>query len=100
MESNANAKPKEFTIQIRGENAILSGTYANHMLVHMTREEFVLDCINVIPPHATLNARVVIVPTHLKRMLTTLQESLNRYEKEFGALPTNPPSPPKADFFQ
>lgn len=93
-------KQQEMTIQIRGENAILSGAYANNLIVHMTREEFTLDFLNVVPPHATLNARVILSPGHLKRMITALAESLARYEKEFGALAVAPSQAPKAEFVQ
>ena len=33
-------------------------------------------------------------------MKSLFPKQVDRYEKEFGALPSNPPSPPKADFFQ
>jgi hypothetical protein len=86
-------QPKEMKLNIRGNDATLGGTYANNMMVHMTREEFVLDFLNVIPPHATLNARVIVAPAHLKRMLKVLSNTLERYEKEFGELPEAAPMP-------
>lgn len=84
---------KEIKLNIRGDNATLGGTYANNMMVHMTREEFVMDFLNVVPPHATLNTRVIVAPAHLKRMLNVLTNTLDKYEKEFGELPEAAPAP-------
>lgn len=88
---------KEIKIQIKASDAILAGTYANNLLVHMTREEFVLDFINIIPPTATLNARVAVSPGHMKRMIKALKTSLDKFEQEFGHLHETPsPVPPDA----
>jgi hypothetical protein len=92
--------PKELKIQIRGNESVLGGTYANNVMIHMTREEFVMDFINVVPPHATLTNRVVVSPGHFKRALQVMQQSLERFEKEFGTLPAMPPSTPPAGFVQ
>lgn len=94
------SKPQEVKIQIRAGDAILAGTYANNLLVHMNREEFVLDFVNIVPPHATLNARVTVSPGHLKRMLHALQNSFERFEKEFGPVAAPPQAPPPAEFVQ
>lgn len=90
----------EGKIQVRAADAALSGTYANNLMVHMNREEFVLDFINLVPPGATLNARVAVSPGNLKRMLNIMQGSLERYEREFGALPTPPPTSAPTEFVQ
>ena len=86
-------QPKEIKLNITGDNATLGGIYANNMMVHMTREEFVMDFLNVVPPHATLNARIIVAPAHLKRMLKVLTNTLDKYEKEFGELPEAAPMP-------
>jgi len=92
--------PKEMKIQIRAPDGVLSGTYANNLLVHMNREEFVLDFVNIVPPHATLNARVTISPGNLKRMLAAIQSSLEKYEREFGPLPAPSEGAPPAVLVQ
>ncbi len=93
-------QPKEVKIQTRATDAILSGTYSNHLMLHMNREEFVLDFINVIPPHATLNARVTISPGNFKKMLQILQGGLERHEKEFGPLPPAPQTTASTEIVQ
>lgn len=93
-------KTQEVKIQIRASDSNLSGTYSNNLIVHMNKEEFVLDFINFVPPHATLNARIAITPGNLKKMMQTLSNTLERYEKEFGKLPAPPQVSPPAEFVQ
>ena len=78
---------KEMKINIKANDAVLGGIYSNNVMVHMNREEFILDFINIVPPNATLGARVILSPSHVKRMLKTLQSSLDKFEQEYGTLP-------------
>ncbi|MFA4974999.1 MAG: DUF3467 domain-containing protein [bacterium] len=76
----------EIKVNIAGNERVMSGAYANNVLVHMNREEFVLDFISLFPPNATLNARIVVAPANFKRMMRAMADSLARYEHEFGEL--------------
>jgi len=82
-------------IHIKIPEEILRGVYANQMVVRHSREEFVIDFINVCPPEGIVNARVIVSPGHLKRMVAALAENLARYEQRFGAVTTSeaPPDP-------
>ena len=82
-------------VPIQMPDEVLPGRYANQMMVAHTREEFVLDFINVCPPEGVVNARVVVSPGHLKRMIAALSENLSRYEQRFGAVAASeaPPDP-------
>ena len=82
-------------IHIKIPEEILRGVYANQMVVRHSREEFVIDFINVCPPEGIVNARVIVSPGHLKRMVAALAENLERYEQRFGAVTTSeaPPDP-------
>jgi hypothetical protein len=64
----------------------LKGRYSNLLRVTHTREEFILDFINAVPPQAIVTARLVTSPGHLKRIVRALAENLDRYEKKFGPL--------------
>jgi len=77
---------------------LLHGVYANQMVVSHTREEFLLDFINLFPPSGVLNARVIVSPGHLKRMIRALQENLSRYEGRFGKI--EEAAAPKPDEFR
>lgn len=81
-------------IQIKATDERMKGEYANVMQVLHTKEEFVLDFLNVFPPTGTLNARIIVSPGHFKRMLTAMSENLGKYEAQFGEVkasdaPTN-----------
>lgn len=86
----------ERQIPIKIPEHILRAVYANQMVVRHTREEFVLDFLNFFPPEAIVNARVIVSPGHVKRMIRALQENLARYEARFGPLVES--EPPSSDF--
>lgn len=85
----------EREIHIKIPEEVLRGVYANQMVVRHSREEFVIDFINVCPPEGVVNARVIVSPGHLKRMVAALGENLARYEQRFGAVTVSeaPPDP-------
>jgi len=48
--------------------------------------EFLIDFLNVFPPEGVVNARVIVSPGHLKRMIRALTDNLGRYEGKFGPI--------------
>jgi len=82
-------KPKP-RMQIKVPEDVMRGTYANQMVVSHTREEFVMDFVNLFPPQGVVTARVIVSPGHLKRMIRALQENLARYESSHGPLEEAP----------
>jgi hypothetical protein len=73
-------------IQIKAKDEKLRGEYSNMMQILHTKEEFVLDFLNIFPPTGTLNSRVILSPGHLKRMQKAIEESLKKYEAQFGKI--------------
>jgi hypothetical protein len=73
-------------IPIKFPERTLPGVYANQMVVSHTREEFLIDFLNVFPPEGVVNARVIVSPGHLKRMIRALTDNLGRYEAKFGPI--------------
>jgi hypothetical protein len=73
-------------IQIKATDEKLRGEYSNMMQILHTKEEFVLDFLNIFPPTGTLNSRVILSPGHLKRMQKAIEESLQKYEAQFGKI--------------
>ena len=67
-------------LPIKFPEKVLPGIYANQMVVSHTREEFLMDFINLFPPEGVVNARIIVSPGHLKRMIRALGENLARYE--------------------
>jgi len=89
------AEQKQGEIKIKISDDILSGVYANQMMVSHTREEFVLDWVNLFPPEGIVNARVIVSPGHMKRVIRALQENLRKYEEHHGDI--REASEPSAD---
>lgn len=87
-------KVKGLNVKVGDEE--LKGRYSNLLRVTHTREEFILDFINAVPPQAIVTARLVASPGHLKRIVRALAENLERYEKNFGPL-TEAPEPSRTD---
>lgn len=73
-------------VQIKATDDKLRGEYSNVMQILHTKEEFVLDFMNVFPPSGTLNSRIIVSPGHFKRMLKAMEENLKRYEENNGKI--------------
>ena len=73
-------------IQIKASDEKLKGEYSNLMQVMHTKEEIVLDFLNVFPPTGTLNSRIILSPGHFKRMIRVMQNNLEKYENSFGKI--------------
>ena len=84
-------------LPIQMPDDVLPGKYANQMMVAHTREEFVIDFINLFPPGGVVTARVIVSPGHLKRMIRAMRENLDRYEAVHGPVieAEAPPDLPK-----
>ncbi len=87
MEDNSTP-PQVTTVEVAVDAEIAQGRYANHVAVQHTPEEFILDFIFLRPPQGTLNARVILHPSHCKRFLQALQDNLRNYEETFGEVPS------------
>jgi len=86
---------KNKNVDIRAENEDLVPKYANLMQVSHQHEEFMLDFFHVAPPHGILNARLIVSPGHMKRMIKALEHNLKTYEGRFGDVKQTP-DPSKA----
>jgi len=75
-------------IQIKTSDEALRGHYSNIMQVAHLQEEFILDFMNIYPFQnlGILNARIIVSPGHLKRMVSALGENLKRYEESYGKI--------------
>ena len=73
-------------VQIKANENIIKGTYSTHMQVAHSQEEFILDFINLFPPQATLVSRVIVTPSHFKRIINALVDNLKKYEQKFGTI--------------
>lgn len=75
-------------LQIKISDDILKGAYANAMQVAHSREEFILDFLN-LSPHmgaGVVSSRIIMSPGHLKRVIAALSDNLKKYEDKFGKI--------------
>ena len=84
--SASSGQAKQLQIKISDE--VLKGVYANAMQVGHTKEEFVLDYMNLSLHQGVgiVSSRVIISPGHTKRMIVALSENLKKYEEQFGKI--------------
>lgn len=76
----------EINIELDEETA--EGTYANLVMIAHSPEEFVLDFIRMMPgvQKAKVKHRIVVTPQHAKRLLTALQDNIEKYEAAHGSI--------------
>jgi hypothetical protein len=77
----------ESGLNVKIDDEELKGRYSNLLRITHTREEFILDFINLVPPQGIVTARIITSPGHLKRILRALAANLERYEETYGTIP-------------
>ena len=92
----SDPKLPETALQIQIDEAVAQGLYANMALVNHTDAEFTLDFIYVQPqqPKASVRARIITSPRHMKRLLAAMTDNLQTYEARFGTVETSGPDLP------
>ena len=73
-------------VNIKIADEELKGRYSNLLRITHTREEFILDFINLVPPQGVVTARIVTSPGHMKRIVSALATNLQRYEEMHGPI--------------
>ncbi len=81
-------QPQPVQVQIELDPAVANGVFVNFAMVNHTETEFTLDLLYLQPqaPRATVRARAILTPKHMKRLLLAMQENLAKYEKVFGTV--------------
>lgn len=90
MANNYNLQPQQQRpqIQIKIADEQLKGSYANSIAAFHSKEEFVIDFMNVYPPQGmgTVVSRIITSPGHMKRLVAALQDNIAKYEKQHGKI--------------
>lgn len=75
-------------LQIKLDEPTAQGVYSNMVLIHSNDSEFMLDFCFVQPhqPLATVRARVITSPRHIKRFLKILTQQMDRWEETHGEI--------------
>ena len=88
MSDKPAAPPHSVQIQIEIDPATAMGAFVNMAMVNHTETEFTLDLVYVQPqaPRATVRARAITTPKHMKRLMLAIQDNLQKYEARFGPI--------------
>jgi len=88
-------------MEIKVDEPVALGQYANLAAIRHSREEFLFDFAFLFPdgPFGKLVSRIILSPAHAKRFLEALQANVKRYEENFGTIiPAD--IPPTVNFIQ
>jgi hypothetical protein len=67
---------------------IAEGIYTNLAVITHSNAEFVIDFIRVMPgvPKAKVKSRLILTPEHAKRLLSALEDNIEKYEAINGRI--------------
>jgi uncharacterized protein DUF3467 len=85
---HAPGAPHAVQLQIELDPVTANGVFINMAMVNHTDTEFTLDLVYVQPqqPRASVRARAITTPKHMKRLLLAIQDNVRRYEERFGEI--------------
>jgi len=87
---------QENQLNIELSEEIAEGIYSNLAIITHSSSEFVLDFIRVMPgvPKAKVRSRIILTPEHAKRLITALEDNLEKFENVNGRIKiqTGPPT--------
>jgi len=88
MEDNNLNNPEGQEISIELNEDIAEGVYSNLAIITHSNTEFVIDFVRIMPgvPKAKVKSRIVLTPEHAKRLMTALQDNINRFEGQNGKI--------------
>ncbi|MDZ4229803.1 MAG: DUF3467 domain-containing protein [Candidatus Veblenbacteria bacterium] len=85
-------------IQVKITDDVLKGVYANMAQIAHSKEEFVVDFLNLMPPQGVVSARVYLSPAHTKRLAAALADNVKKYEDQFGKIDEGTQAAPEIGF--
>lgn len=76
-------------IKIKIQDSQTSGKYSNMVQILHSKEEFFLDFLLVAPPGGVLVKRIILCPSHAKRLAEALEKNIKIYEAKCGKINPN-----------
>src|SRR3954464_333473 len=75
-------------INIELSEEVAEGIFSNLAIITHSNSEFVLDFIRVMPgvPKAKVKSRIILTPEHAKRLLTALEDNIEKFEVANGRI--------------
>ncbi len=88
------AEMNQFGLDIAIDEETAQGKYSNLAIISHSPSEFIIDFATVLPnvEKAHVRSRIILTPEHAKRLLTSLQDNIRRYESTMGAIDLHNPS--------
>lgn len=85
------SQQNEQQIDIELSEDVADGVYSNLAIITHSQSEFILDFIRMMPgvPKAKVKSRVILTPSHAKRLLMALQDNIEKFEENFGEVSTD-----------
>lgn len=82
----------ENQLNIELSEEIAEGVYSNLAIITHSNSEFVLDFIRVMPgvPKAKVKSRIILTPEHAKRLLTAIEDNIEKFEAVNGRIKIQP----------
>jgi len=81
-------EPRQQQINVSLDEKVAEGIYSNLALIAHSPAEFFLDFARMVPgtQKATVHARIIMTPAHMKFLQKAIQENIERFEKQFGEI--------------
>lgn len=92
--SEPKEKPKKpVRMEIKIDDEIARGIYANLCLINHSDAEFIFDFVFIQPARrkSKVAGRLIMAPKNAKRLMMLLQQQVKVYEGRFGKLDISPP---------
>ncbi|MBN1294131.1 MAG: DUF3467 domain-containing protein [Candidatus Latescibacteria bacterium] len=88
MSKLPNNQPQNRQVRIEIKDDIADGTYANISFIASNNSEFIFDFARFLPGNSRgkVVSRVVMGPIHAKAFLKSLNEAVERFEKQHGII--------------
>jgi hypothetical protein len=79
---------QENQLNIELSEEMAEGVYSNLAIITHSNAEFVVDFINIMPnaPKAKVKSRIVLAPTHAKRLMKALVDNVKKFEQTHGVI--------------
>jgi Protein of unknown function (DUF3467) len=87
---------QELYEQLKLQDDVLSGNYANAVMIGHTPSEFCFDFITTFYPRSAVSCRVFMAAPGVPRLLESLKHSFEKFQQKFAQHGNQPPAPPPA----
>jgi hypothetical protein len=84
----SNQQPQQQQLNLKIDEVVGAGVYANLFVITSSPSEFILDFGRIVPglPDAKIYSRVMTTPLHAKQLLLLLQQNIEAFEKQHGEI--------------